>query len=932
MQIPSPRQLSLIALCATLLLLSRAPTAPAADSDAPAANLVRNGSFEQLDRARPAGWAAYGDAAVKQELTAAAGKVGRRAAKLHCSAFEHRGGSSHAMLAQVGEVAVEKGRMYRFCCWVRAEGIRSRHVQVALSDTKTWSNCGLRSGMVVGRTWRRFETYFTATKTVGKTTRLQFWYGETGTLWLDAVEITPAAKLAVRFTDTIEPGEGPNLLPNASFECGSDGWASLGTPAGWGNLSGLVGRIVEADAPHGKRCLRIDLGPGKTPVTHFDYFQPVRVVQNAPLAANVGWVELDRGAKYTLSVAMRADRPGVPARLATCQCDAGDWQKRQDRKITLSEKWQRYALPVQAVRDYLFVAVGPDLSGARRTEATVWIDAVQLERSDKPTDFVPRQPIEVGLSSGRFGNVFHVGRPVRLRVDGRNETARPAMVELTAVAKDFFDRPVKLEGLQLTIPPSGTATGTWDLKLTHPGYYRLAVTWRHGGRRHRRTLRLAVIRPYTEADSPFGINHAPPTAELCRLLRQAGVVWARDWSLKWQHVEPAPGRFDLAVAATQINRVLDAGMKQVCLLPPFPSSNWASSAPETLSTKGYPGSRLKMAYAPKDPKLLAAYIERCARHFDGRVDVWDFLNEPIYTDYSLPAASKGLPGAAYTVEDYVGLLKLAYAAIKRADPTCRVLGGIGGGPDLLTRELFAAGGLDHLDILNLHTYPGRALPESYLAPMAGLLGRMRRLGKVKPIWFTEYSYYATDDLPWKPFIRKHRSWAADRLLADERQCADYSVRFALVMLASGVEKVFYHSGASGEVNRPPLECCLLAYAGRPRKVFAAQAALADPLGPAPRFAARLDPPKLAGKDADDALYAFCYQCGRRALLAAWADREILADPWRLAVPDGAELRDIVGRPIHDKRPELISSPIYAVSRILSAAELARACAFVPPSK
>ena len=300
------------ALAAASVVLLFAGSAGLAAGEAEEANLVANGSFEELRDTVPVDWSAAGDAGVRQKLSAGAGTVGRYCAVLACSSYARRGPASHAMLAQVARVALKKGQMYRLSCRLRAEGLRSRYVRVAVSDTARWGNCGLQAGFAVGRAWRKFEVFFTATRTVHRASRLQFWFAETGTLWVDDVRIVPISKLSLTFTDRIEPGGTRNLLPNGSFECGRDGWASLGAKAGWGNLSGLYGEVVDGAAKHGRQSLRIVLAPGKTPVTYFDYFKPVRLEQRSPLAANLGWIQVERRRPYTLSAWMRAGRPALP--------------------------------------------------------------------------------------------------------------------------------------------------------------------------------------------------------------------------------------------------------------------------------------------------------------------------------------------------------------------------------------------------------------------------------------------------------------------------------------------------------------------------------------------------------------------------------------------------------------------------------------------
>ncbi len=136
-----------------------------------------------------------------------------------------------------------------------------------------------------------------------------------------------------------------------------------------------------------------------------------------------------------------------------------------------------------------------------------------------------------------------------------------------------------------------------------------------------------------------------------------------------------------------------------------------------------------------------------------RIHLWEFLNEPVYTSYALPSDREGkLGGKRYTPADYVALLEVAAKGMREADPACKVMGGIAGPPRTLTREVIEAGCLKHVDIFNLHVYPGKRMPESYAGEMKDLVAMMDAHGGRKPIWMTEFSYYGADKLPRRPFF------------------------------------------------------------------------------------------------------------------------------------------------------------------------------------
>jgi hypothetical protein len=311
---------------------------------------------------------------------------------------------------------------------------------------------------------------------------------------------------------------------------------------------------------------------------------------------------------------------------------------------------------------------------------------------------------------------------------------------------------------------------------------------------------------------------------------------------------------------------------------------------------------------------LAGFIERGVARYKDRIHIWEFLNEPIYTDYALPARPSGHAEArTYKPADYVALLATAEATMRKIDPACKVIGGIAGGPRELTQEVLDAGILKHVDFLNLHIYPQLRAPEAYAREMAELLESMDARGGRKPIWVTEFSYYGVDDLPRQPFIPQPDAWAEERLLDSERQCADYTLRFFTVMLSHGVQKIFIHSGASGAVNDPDFECALFDYGGAPRKLLPALAVLTQLLGPAPKCVGM----KAIGK----AGHVAGFETGQQAVLVLWQAEDERGS--YLSLPSGKELTwvDAMGRKNAGPPAKLSSSLTYLLGRSERAVEL-----------
>jgi hypothetical protein len=871
--------------CAALALALAAPGLRAQ------ANLVPNGNME-LDEdgdAVPDCWQVAGDAnTVSQRLRGDRGVEGERSVCLECTRCITENPASHAMVCQVGRIGIRSGDWYLLSFQAKQQGLRGLPLMVALVNTADWSTMGLSGAVIAGTDWERHELLFQATGDARDGMRLQFCFLAAGTLWLDDVRLVPTdARLrpALVWPDA----GGRNLLPNGGFECGTEAWGSVGryVTQGWSMpLNRLYGDVVPEGAAEGRACFRVTMGPGSTPVCFFDCMAPVRTPVRALLCGNHGWLSTTPGRDYCLSASLRADRPDTPAKLVV-QPFA---QPAIERDISVGTSWQRYEFAVTCPAEWSSVLLGPDLTKADRQDCVLWIDAVQFEPGSAASEFTPRARLELGLSSRRRGNVFYEGDPAAVEATVSNQTAEA--VPLTLTVTDFDDRVVTTQTVAI---PSGAAphVRVMDLGLNQRGFYRVRAHL--DGQEQPRTLRLAIIPRYRRADSLFGVNHAYPWDHLLQECRDAGLLWVRDWSLKWHDVQPQPGPFDFTETDYQVNRSFAQGHPLLGLLP-FPSSNWSSSASAAVAAgEGYPALGGRTAYAPRSDTEFSAYVRATVEQYRDRIRWWQVFNEPLYTNHALPHEY------GYSGRDYGRLVMLFSQAARSADPGCRILAGIGGWPDgtqRFVREMFESGALAYIDAVDVHTYPGLAPPETLEAGLRVLRVLMREAGGVKPIWLTEHGYYADDDFEAQP-VQRVQGWNAP--LPDERRQAVYSMRFNVILLANGVERIFYHAGTCPGLNSDNTEGTFFEYDGAPRKIYPAVAAFAELFAPGCKALGELDwGPHLK---------AYLFETGNSLVVAAWRLPE--APPTKVEWDDTRiAVRDLMGNSLGIQAVDLGDAPVF----------------------
>ncbi|MBI3920555.1 MAG: carbohydrate binding domain-containing protein [Armatimonadetes bacterium] len=861
-------------------------------------NLIQNNSFEQVreGQAVPDRWTFAGAAEITQQLTVDKGRDGRNCAKLDCTHFEGSAPNSHVMLCQQGAISVQRGKWYQLTFWAKAERIKSGAVNVALVNSQVWRNVGLSEVALVKPKWARYEFLFQAKEDLPtEASRFQFWFNSAGTFWLDEVALVETTG-GRQWYPQIATESVQNFVPNSSYECGGANWGSFTYGLrGWGgNLYRLYGEPDATTAAHGKQSWKLALTPATLPVFYFDYFEAVKQPVQRVLLANLGWFVVKPGETLCLSAFLRSDDDNAVAQILINQAEGRSFRQ----QIKVSGQWKRYQLTLTPDQSFLYLALGLDLEASKLDSATLWLDAVQLERGNKPTEYAPRSPLEAFIESEVQGNLFTKAKGgMSLTVRAFNNDPAPQQVRKQLVVTDFFDQPVVKKEITLSVPSrQSVSQNLRGLCAGRQGYFRLQ--WDADS--VKQSLRCSVLEPFAGGDSPFGMNHAYPWQFLVEEARLAGILWWRDWTAKWHVVEPEKGKFNWKVPDEQIYRVTDLGAKILALLP-FPSSLWATTAreeevQETYKKGGESPEVLRIAYAPRDLKDFGNYAAEAVRHYRGTIRVYHLLNEPIYTTYALPRAF------GYKLQDYLRLLEVAHGSMKAVDPKCVIVGGIAAPPEAdLVRQFVELGGMKYVDVVDMHVYHppvGATFAEEAFKEHLEL---MRKHGGPKPIWITEYGCYADDDPPCIPHsvgdeTMNHCRWP------NEREAAEHVVKFTAMSFAYGVRKIFFHAGTCGTINNPDAGGVFFEYGGAPRKVLAAVAALTRLFGIPDECITNVDRNGMKG---------YLFRTGGKAVAVAWSndDRE-----HKLKRPSGVRAFDLMGNELKARDLTVSTTPVYLLGR------------------
>jgi polysaccharide biosynthesis protein PslG len=220
-------------------------------------------------------------------------------------------------------------------------------------------------------------------------------------------------------------------------------------------------------------------------------------------------------------------------------------------------------------------------------------------------------------------------------------------------------------------------------------------------------------------------------------VRDLGAKWMRI-TISWNDIETAKGVYNTSHYDNAINRAVNSGAKIVATVYTAPS--WASGQSDPESP-------------PRDPADYADFMRWAATRWGDKIHAWEVWNEQNVWDFW----STG-PNPA----QYAELLKVAYPAIKLADPTAQVVyGGVSGNDYRFVEGSYAAvpnlG--DYYDVMATHPYtPGNPPEEMWnddegrphelaFATYRQVRDVMLANGDDKPLWFTEFGW-STNTVKW----------------------------------------------------------------------------------------------------------------------------------------------------------------------------------------
>jgi len=390
------------------------------------------------------------------------------------------------------------------------------------------------------------------------------------------------------------------------------------------------------------------------------------------------------------------------------------------QKLRISDR----ALPVSGL------AADPALPFAATPDTVLLADLVK----DKTEYLIPagRDTVTL-LPVWSLKDSFGVKLPP-LRLAGCNFSAAPVKFVLEVTGKNIDGIPVKTVRQTVELPAKSAACEYFvDLGLTAVDFYDLILTVKGPAAGKEYLLSRAVINADDRnvADGAWSEYLGHHLFDHPELLKAVGIKWSRSDAFKWYVVEPEKGKFDWRWTDRMVENARQNNVEYLAILADTPA--WAAGDDMPDNNRNISMSK---PHKPKNPADWEDYVFAVASRYKGKVKYYEIWNE---VDWHPPVRAASFTGST---ADYLEMLKVAYRAVKRADPEAKVLVsgfGYGAACDLkMPFDLLNMGAANYCDFYNVHSYQG----------LWGIDDLQNAVGKAKPgmrLWQTEQMWHTISD-------------------------------------------------------------------------------------------------------------------------------------------------------------------------------------------
>ncbi len=477
-----------------------------------------------------------------------------------------------------------------------------------------------------------------------------------------------------------------NIIENSSFEVGYHGWGLSNAIA----TTAPINQLDTGNGWHGSNSLKIESS---------------QATQNNEICSKL--YRLKENTQYTLSFYAKTDKvsPYIWIGVRNSFAGAGDPGDEHLSEINITADWARYSYTFTTA-DVADKTTYYIIFWASGTEAGkyIWIDALQVEEGDTPTDYYPKEIISIGVDSGKDGNVFYETDTIAMTLNLFNNDSESHLAKIYYRVYDYYNAIVKSGTVNKTVASEAPATEALNLTMSSNkrGAFRILAWCPELSDGYIFEMNYSVIpEPQTldlNSDSMFG-SHIPFEEYYLSLAQKCGIKWNRTLStgqqFRWSVAEPTEDGYVFFDAEMQLAKTY--GIKVLGVL-----GSETIHVPTWAKGNGYP--TLANWY-----DFVYDMVDHYNALSGGEVDHWEIWNEPD-TEGGLGAD----PGF------YADLLEQAYSAAKAADPDCTVVGMVAYSNDWIA-AIIADTGTNDYDSQSTHTYPeqeanAKIINDNFLVP------------------------------------------------------------------------------------------------------------------------------------------------------------------------------------------------------------------------